>query len=203
MTSVPWGDRLNHSLGPLDILGFPLAFTQNRLLTADDFVKEAVRRGVQVHREQLVELHRQRALVPFFRILGRPRRAPVTVSVDREAIDGYGVYRSPLAWPELDRGLKEPAALADRLERAVGSGGSRASPVAEHAPVLVLDLAEVGGDVVPVEGVDLGLRRCVLVGHRPVGDAGVDHRHVQASVPQHGGDGLEDPSVNHLRQFQT
>ncbi len=57
--------------------------------------------------------------------------------------------------------------------------------------MLALELAEVGRHVVLIEGVDLRLRGGVLVGHGPVGDAGVHHGHVQAAVAGHRGDRLE------------
>ena len=38
---MPWGQALDHPVRPLELLGFPLAFTQNDLLSPDDFVKRA------------------------------------------------------------------------------------------------------------------------------------------------------------------
>lgn len=64
------GSPAQPSAWPVGRPRVPAAFRQNRLLTPDDFVKEAVRRGVQVNRGQLVELHRQRALVWTARRMG-------------------------------------------------------------------------------------------------------------------------------------
>ena len=49
---MPWGQELDHPVRPLELLGFPLAFTQNDLLSPDDFVKRAGERGVQIRPEQ-------------------------------------------------------------------------------------------------------------------------------------------------------
>jgi hypothetical protein len=65
---MPWGERLEHTVQPVQLLGLPLAFTQNYLLPPDDFVKRAGERGVQLTVEHLHELHRRRALVPLLRI---------------------------------------------------------------------------------------------------------------------------------------
>jgi hypothetical protein len=96
-SAPPWDQGLNHPLGPLDVLNFPLAFSQNGLLTADAFLKEAAQRGIRLRREHLVELHRRRALTPFLRILQHRPRVPVAVPIAQEASDGYGQYRSPFA----------------------------------------------------------------------------------------------------------
>lgn len=96
VTPVPWGERLNHSVSTLDLLGLPLSFTQMGLLTTGDFIKQARERDVFLLPEHLVELHRARALVPFLRILRSPR-ALIPVPVAAAASDGYRQYRSPLA----------------------------------------------------------------------------------------------------------
>ena len=94
---MPWGQALDHPVRPLELLGFPLAFTQNDLLSPDDFVKRASERGVQIRPEHLLELHRRRALVPLLRVAQRPPRSPVAIPVAASAADGYHQYRSPLA----------------------------------------------------------------------------------------------------------
>jgi len=64
---------------PLDLLALPWPFSQLQLLDVDEFVKEAKRQGIRVRGSDLdgrvlEELHRQRIVVPFFRIrLGNPR----------------------------------------------------------------------------------------------------------------------------------
>jgi hypothetical protein len=54
----------------------PLAFSQNPLLTPDEFVKAASDRGLSLRVEQLVELHHRGVLVPFFQVLSRPHKGP-------------------------------------------------------------------------------------------------------------------------------
>ena len=93
---MPWGQSLEHPLPPLQLLDLPLAFTQNSLLSPDDFVKQAGERGVQIKPEHLLELHRRRALVPLLRIVQRPPRTPTAVPVAASAVGGYTEYRTPL-----------------------------------------------------------------------------------------------------------
>jgi SMODS-associating 4TM effector domain len=94
---MPWGQALDHPVRPLELLGFPLAFTQNDLLSPDDFVKRAGERGVQIRPEHLLEPHRRRALVPLLRIVQRPPRSPAVIPLAASAAIGYHQYRSPLA----------------------------------------------------------------------------------------------------------
>src|ERR1035441_2122798 len=68
----PWGRSLLHGVPTTDLLAFPMAFTQDSLLSPDDFVKRASERGASFRVEHLVDLHRVRALVPLLRILQRP-----------------------------------------------------------------------------------------------------------------------------------
>lgn len=93
---MPWGQSLEHPVLPLQLLDLPLAFTQNALLSPDDFVKQAGDRGVQIKPEHLLELHRRRALVPLLRIVHRPPRTPTPVPVAAGAVGGYSEYRTPL-----------------------------------------------------------------------------------------------------------
>jgi hypothetical protein len=90
------GQLLEHPVLPLQLLDLPLAFTQNALLSPDDFVKQAGERGVQLKPAYLLELHRRRALVPLLRIVQRPPRTPTAVPVAASAVDGYTEYRTPL-----------------------------------------------------------------------------------------------------------
>ena len=85
---MPWGQPLEHPVLPLQLLDLPLAFTQNPLLSPDDFVKQAGERGVQIKPEHLLELHRRRALVPLLRIVQRPPRTPTAVPVAASAVGG-------------------------------------------------------------------------------------------------------------------
>jgi hypothetical protein len=94
---MPWGKPLVHPVEPLQLLGLPLAFTQNALLTPEEFAKHADERGVDLRTEHLLELHRRRALVPLLRIVQRPPKSSVIVPVAASAADGYNQYRSPIA----------------------------------------------------------------------------------------------------------
>lgn|GEM_PF-1646085 len=94
---MPWGQALVHPVAPRQLLGLPLAFTQNSLLTPEEFTKRADERGVNLRIEHLLELHRRRALIPLLRITQRPPKSSMTVPVAASAVDGYGQYRSPIA----------------------------------------------------------------------------------------------------------
>lgn len=94
---MPWGRPLEHPVGSLRLLELPLAFTQNALLSPEDFVKRAGERGVNLRKEHLLELHRRRALVPLFRVMQRPPRLAIDVPVAAGAAGGYGQYRSAIA----------------------------------------------------------------------------------------------------------
>lgn len=95
--SAPWGKPLAHHVDPRQLLGIPLAFTQNALLTPEEFTSRARDRGVGLRVEHLAELHRRRALVPLLRIVQRPSKASPPVPVAATAMNGYGQYRSPIA----------------------------------------------------------------------------------------------------------
>lgn len=94
---MPWGKYLEPSSGPVSLLTLPLAFTQNALLSPEDFIKQADRRGVKIRTEHLHELHRRRALVPLLRITQRPVSSGFVVQVPASAAAGYNQYRSPIA----------------------------------------------------------------------------------------------------------
>jgi hypothetical protein len=91
------GKPLAHAVEPRQLLSLPLAFTQDSLLTPDEFAKRARERGVDIRSEYLLELHRQRALVPLLRILQRPPKSSTVVPVAASAAGGYGHFRSPIA----------------------------------------------------------------------------------------------------------
>jgi hypothetical protein len=94
---MPWGQPLVHPVEPRQLLSLPLAFTQNELLTPQEFAKRAEERGVNLRPEHLLELHRRRALVPLLRIVQRRPRSSTVVPVAASAVDGYNQYRSPIA----------------------------------------------------------------------------------------------------------
>ena len=94
---MPWGKPLAHAVEPRQLLSLPLAYTQDSLLTPDEFAKRARGRGVDIRPEYLLELHRQRALVPLLRILQRPPKSSTVVPVVASAAGGYGHFRSPIA----------------------------------------------------------------------------------------------------------
>ena len=71
-------------------------FTQNALLSPDDFVKRAGERGVRIEPAHLLELHRRRARVPLLRIVQQPPRSPTAVPVAASAAEGYTEHRTPL-----------------------------------------------------------------------------------------------------------
>jgi hypothetical protein len=54
----------------LGLLRIPFIFTQDRLLSSGDFIKEAKDRGYELSLETLQELHRHRVLLPFYRLSG-------------------------------------------------------------------------------------------------------------------------------------
>ena len=65
---VPWGVGVRHNVSTLDLLAMPLTFTQNELLTPEEFADRARRRGLSIHVAQLLELHRRRLFVPFLQL---------------------------------------------------------------------------------------------------------------------------------------
>ena len=74
-----WGDSVVPpvaSTTTLALLQDPYAFTQTSLLSPENFITEAKRRGVTLDREQLELLHRRRVLQPFYRVHSRPVTAP-------------------------------------------------------------------------------------------------------------------------------
>ena len=60
----------------LALLQDPYAFTQTSLLSPENFIKEAKRRGVRLDRGQLELLHRRRVLQPFYGVHSRPVTDP-------------------------------------------------------------------------------------------------------------------------------
>ena len=60
----------------LDLLQDPYAFTQTKLLTPEQFMREARKRGLRLRRGHLELLHRRRVLQPFFKVHSRPVTNP-------------------------------------------------------------------------------------------------------------------------------
>jgi len=84
-----------------------MAFTQNSLLSPDDFVKQASERGVSLRVEHLMELHRVRALVPLLRILQRPSDSATVIAVSESAQGMYHQVGTPLAHSIEAAGLRQ------------------------------------------------------------------------------------------------
>jgi len=96
LPSSPWGRPLDHGVGPLRLLRYPMAFTQSDLLSPDEFVTRAGQRGVRLRTQQLLELDRRRALVPLLRIVRQGSDSSAT-PVAPTAARGYGQFGSPLS----------------------------------------------------------------------------------------------------------
>ena len=75
------------SVSTLALLKDPFAFTQARLLSPENFTREAKQRGVRLHRGQLELLHRRRVLQPFFMVHSRPVSDPGTSQAPTESLD--------------------------------------------------------------------------------------------------------------------
>ena len=71
----------------LALLKDPFAFTQARLLSPENFIREAKQRGVRLHHGQLELLHRRRVLQPFFVIHSRPVADPGSSQAPAEFFD--------------------------------------------------------------------------------------------------------------------
>lgn len=111
---------------PAQLLGIPLAFTQNALLTPEEFTSRARDLGVGLRLQHLAELHRRGALVPLLRILQRPSKASPPVPVAVTAANGCGQYRSPIA-----------------LVTAAASGGLLVNPGAIQSAAVVSGCASL------------------------------------------------------------
>ncbi len=101
---------------PLDLLDLPYTFWQLRLLTEDQFRREAKARGVHLFERQLEGFHRLRVLTPFLR-----------VSRDGRAIAAAARRKDPDIW---ERAHWQPTHRADLLEAR--EAGRLHDPVAEH-----------------------------------------------------------------------
>ena len=149
---MPWRDAaLAHPVESRQLLGLPLAFTQNALLGPQEFAKSAERRGVDLRPEHLLELHRRRALVPLLRIVQRPPKSSTIVPVAMSDTDGYHQDRTPadpvLITAAAVRGLLvDPAATRYRpwdrgLPLRFGFG--RRSPSVFYSPYQLLALRPI------------------------------------------------------------
>lgn len=101
---------------PLDLLDLPYTFWQLRLLTEDQFRREAKARGVQLFERQLEGFHRLRVLTPLLR-----------VSRDGRAIANAARRNDSDAW---DRTYWQPTHRADLLEAR--EAGHLHDPIGEH-----------------------------------------------------------------------
>jgi hypothetical protein len=84
-----------------------MAFTQDSLLSPDDFVKRASERGASLRVEHLRELHRVRALVPLLRILQRSSDTATAIPVSESAHGMYHQVGTPLAHSIEAAGLRQ------------------------------------------------------------------------------------------------
>ena len=137
----PWGRSLLHGVPTTDLLAFPMAFTQDSLLSPDDFVKRASERGASFRVEHLVDLHRVRALVPLLRILQRPSDSATVILVSESAQGMYhpsgNTARTQLFTPRSvnPRSQALPTGITQHRHRDF-SGFAEALPVIEHQPKL-------------------------------------------------------------------
>jgi hypothetical protein len=71
---MPWAiaESIHHPVTPIDLLRLPMVFSQNDLLSPEEFINEAKARGRRLEEEHLHELHRIGALVPLYRVMNRP-----------------------------------------------------------------------------------------------------------------------------------
>lgn len=80
MTRVEPALGCNHADGALTLATLPYAFTQDDLLTSDEFLPRAEEYGHRVTLNGLQELHNHRLLVPLYRVSDTAvegRRVPV------------------------------------------------------------------------------------------------------------------------------
>ena len=71
----------------LDLLKDPYAFTQTKLLSPEQFIREARKRGVRLLRGHLELLHRSRVLQPFFKVHSRPVTHPRPLGTSLVSLD--------------------------------------------------------------------------------------------------------------------
>ena len=93
---MPWaiGEPISHPVTSLDLLRLTMVFSQNDLLSPEEFVKEANVRGRRLKEEHLYELHRIGALVPFYRVMNQrvgPEQCEVPTAVAARERGGYSM----------------------------------------------------------------------------------------------------------------
>lgn len=148
---LPWGAGPHHSTSPLDVLALPLAFSQNTLLSRDDFVKRAKERGVQIRVEHLIELHRKKALVPILGILRRRSRTRNAIPVWSGAANRYNQFRSSIALVVgaasggllVDPNVQRFGPWTDGFELPIGGGHKSRYPSVFYSPYQLLALRTV------------------------------------------------------------
>ena len=124
----------------LDLLKDPFAFTQARLLSPENFTREAKQRGVRLHRGQLEVLHRRRVLQPFFVVHPRPISDPGTSQAPTESL---GSAPDAIRFAFAEGRLSDPA-----LRRFVPwprSGTHRTLWYSHHQLLLVRQIPQILG----------------------------------------------------------
>lgn len=148
---LPWGLGPNHSIDPFALLRLPLAFSQNSLLSPEDFVKRSKERGVRIRVEQLSELHRKGVLVPILGILRRRHQKRVSVPIWQGSMNRYGQYRSNLALALdaategllVDPKVRRYGAWAEGIALPSGNGYTTTYPSVFYSPYQLLALRAV------------------------------------------------------------
>lgn len=109
----------NHADGALTLVALPYAFTQDDLLTSDEFLRRAKEYGHRLSLDGLQELHNRRLLVPLYRV------SDIAVEGRRISVATAGSGNA--------RGWVMAAAAEGRLRDAAGEGYSVAWPYARPA----------------------------------------------------------------------
>lgn len=133
----------------LDLLDLPFTFWQLRLLTEDQFRREAKARGVDLFERQLEGLHRLRLLIPFLRVARDGRAIAAAARRDDPYIWEHAhrqpTYRADLLSAREAGRLHDPAEehfiARRRLQREVGEVTYRSSEyLYSHHQLLALPL---------------------------------------------------------------
>ena len=136
---------MQHNVSTLALLEMPLTFTQNELLTPEEFADRARRRGLSIQVAQLLELHRRGLFVPFLQLRRRGSSA-TTVPVAAVAAGRYSQIRSSLAM--VIEGaqigcIRDPAtsqfrSWAEGLRLRIATGHLARYPMAFYSPYQLL-----------------------------------------------------------------
>jgi hypothetical protein len=117
----------------LALLTIPFIFSQDDLLTTDEFLKRAKERGTNLSLDGLQRLHNHRMLVPLYRVSDTP-------------VEGRRIEVVHDGWPNA-RGWVFEAAAEGRLRDPADEGYSVAWPYqrpADEDPPLCQDLVRQG-----------------------------------------------------------